>query len=507
MKINYRYILSFGLLLFTLSVVMGESKTHIAALEGDENYMSLVGEEQSISFREDSLSQELATSRAKYNEGGVDKESCREQIFDIEQQLLDLRVEKSGIINQINAIEQQWSLDNMSSGVAEQSSFGSNEQGEDRAESISKSRFAAEKLSSSDLETLRKVESQGQQLNMDVKEYAANYQKLALLKLEYEQATSQSDADEKVVQYNALDSLNGVLASKISREWLTIADEKSFGYALLMESAGFADVFEIEERLKIEAAESIESRRDETKCWELLNYHFSYLSMTELEIAVAERLKLPEAQRLLRGVSDSLRMSGFDFPNIQIEERLFLDYADVIFSTNSIYTSANPIPFGEVYERGVIYRLLVGSFKARQAASLFRGASPICIIKNEEGMFSYYIAGYKTLSEAESARKLLLEKGFRRPEVVEWRDGERRNLTTNPRREESKYRVEISGVTELTPDMRSVIETQGEGRELSKIGASTFVVGVFDTFESATNLVESLKIMDSGISVLVKEME
>ncbi len=500
-----RYIYICVVLLCSLLPAQGQ----IAALRGDEAYDNLLTEMGELTQRESALQAEVARCVELFKRGGDSAAIYRGRVVDMEQQMFDLRARKSVVQSDINNLEQGWMLDNLDATPLhrEQSEEPQVAQVEDDASFISHSVRAAQILNPSQLQTLRDAEAQESRLELRIRGYVSNYRELARLSQEHAQTSSKQVADSIALRYATLDSLNRTIAKAGMMQWGSIADNKSFAYALLVEGMEAMDIFDSEQSIKVRAAEMVDRLSAQTQATELLNYYAGRLSMAEYEVVIAERMGLKRAVDSLKYIRDSLTMAGFSYEPTQIEERLFIDYEPIKFSSRAKYTAANPIPAGKVYDKGTIYRLLVGAFKSRQAASLFRGAYPVCIIKDERGYLAYYLGGYKTLAEAQEARAVLKKRGFRRPEVVEWRDGEPWNLTRSPRVEKSKYRVEIEGVEELSDELKSVIETQGAGRELSKIDAQVFVVGLFDDISTAENLLQSIKIMDDSVKVSVVKIE
>ncbi len=517
-KTNIRIFLSLALML-CVCVAFADVTPRIAALEGDEQYMQLLRDVESMSTRENKLIRELDLKRELYSKGGADTLNHREDILQIEEVLLDLRVQRSAAINKINSIEQQWSLDNMGASVAPITiKQPSSSPKAERVGKISQSTLTKRTLPSAEIDNLRSAESLSQQLSLTVRGYVSNYQELARLKREYDQASSLAVADSVKLKYAKVDSVNMRLAKKISSNWMKISDSKGFVYALLMETSEATNYFEIEEGQKLGAAKMVDSLIADTKSIELLEYHSFNLSMVKLEIEVARHLDLPVVLDSLSGVRDSLRMVEFHYPSVELEERLFIDFEPIKFSSKAIYTGANPIPNGKIYERGVIYRLLVGKFKQRQAATLFRGAYPIYIIPDKQGLLCYYLGGYQTYEQAEEAREELLKRGFKRPEVVEWSDGVPHNITadgavkkvsaeSSSTSSSSRFRVEITGATELSDQVLSTIKTQAKDKELLKIGAKQFVVRSFDNYDSANQLVVSIGLVDDTLSVTVNEVK
>ncbi len=496
------------ILLFCVFSLSAQFRVRIEGLESNDEYTSLLTQDSIILVAEKQLLDELAANRKLYNADSDDAPIIRQKIADVEQSLIDISVKKNTISSQLTAIEQSWAIDHMSNSTVttDANTPQPTSKGEDVVR-IAQSSYAKETLSAVDYKNFVDSELSDKRVAAMARAYTSNYDMLARLSVEYDAVTTQHSADSIVMLHRRIDSLNRTVADNISREWSGVVDNKSYGYAMLIEKSGDTSLFKKDEDLKIKSVKLVDSLRSQTASEELLNYYASRLSLVELEHSIASALNLPRAVDSLRVVRDSLRLVEFNYPRVGIEARLFIKYEPIKFSSKVVYNGSNPIPDGKIYESGVIYRLLVGSFKNRQAATLFRGAYPIYIIKNDAGLLSYYLGGYQSESEADNAREMLLKRGFRRPEVVEWRDGVAPNHTPKTPISAIKYRVEIDGVLELTAQHRSAIETQGAGRELSKVGASTFVVGVFDTFKSAEHLLESLKIVDANLSVKIAEVK
>ena len=88
----------------------------------------------------------------------------------------------------------------------------------------------------------------------------------------------------------------------------------------------------------------------------------------------------------------------------------------------------------------MIYRILLGEYKYKQNISIFRNASPLYVLKTDVGRYRYFAGGFATKAEAVDAQELLRTKGFRRPELAVWYDGEYTNLTRTPEAEMAVFR-------------------------------------------------------------------
>ena len=110
-------------------------------------------------------------------------------------------------------------------------------------------------------------------------------------------------------------------------------------------------------------------------------------------------------------------------PEIDPARRVFIVYSDIERTTPSVYNARNPIPENETDQYGTVYRIQLGAFQQKQPVSIFKGVFPLCYDRTEEGRYRYCAGAFRELSEAEAAWTKLKEMGFRKPEIVVWRDG------------------------------------------------------------------------------------
>lgn len=91
---------------------------------------------------------------------------------------------------------------------------------------------------------------------------------------------------------------------------------------------------------------------------------------------------------------------------------MFLEYEPIGFVTPAKYNASHHIPEVKVYERGTIYRILLGTYTNRtNGGYLFKGAYPLGYEK-VEGKYAYYAGGYRTLDEARAAQEPDEEEGI-----------------------------------------------------------------------------------------------
>ena len=223
------------------------------------------------------------------------------------------------------------------------------------------------------------------------------------------------------------------------------------------------------------------------------------------EIYVAKMLNLTSSIDSLSREARNVRSLDYKMPVLEVERRSFVNYEPIEFHSRSPYTASNPIPECVTYEYGTIYRILLGTFKYEQQVSIFRGAAPLYIQKGDDGRFSYYAGGLRTRSEAESAVEIMKKKGFRNPQIVEWCDGEKTNLSAEGA-VRSSYRIAISGGS-LDEMVREIIATMAEGRQLSRLAEDKFLLSSFESRAVAMRVAEAIQKCDDSLLVEVQEVK
>lgn len=249
-----------------------------------------------------------------------------------------------------------------------------------------------------------------------------------------------------------------------------------------------------QERLSATMRE-IGTLQGETVSDQLVDYFLRKQALVAYELDVAQALQFDAACDSLRGVASQLTAIDYKLPKITVEERTFIEYDSLQFSSKPVYTAANPIPECRIYQRGTIYRVQLGTFSTKRPVSIFRGTSPLSYLQTEDQKWRYFAGGFATLEEAEAAQAVLKKRGFTRPEVVVWIDGVYRNLAEEPlpSAADSGYRIEFEFDEALPEQVRTAI-TQGEyGVEISRVGSSRYIIGTFAERADAEKVVEAIR--------------
>ncbi len=482
----------------------------IAGLEGNEEYMSLLREDAQLQMREDSIVNAVERARKQLREDPVNRQRYSQDILQLESRIFEVRNAKGRLIGRINTIEQEWVLANLNGAAAQpaEPAAGNPAALPDslKVRNLIYNPCFREQLPEADYAAL--LEAQGLELGaVDyVNRYFANYGTISELAEAYAAAQIEADAVAIYDKYNTLQGFNRVLADSLSGVWNYIFDNKNYAYGYLMDMQGQDEILAREEERLAEAARQLSAVRGETASDAVTDYFLRKKVLVGYETAVADVLGLTSARDSLRGVAAQLEAIDFRLPRIDVAERYFLDYDSIAFSATPKYSYQHPIPECRVYEHGTIYRILLGTFNTKRAVSTFRGAYPLSYLVNEDKKWCYYAGGFATKEEAEAAQKLLKSKGFVRPEIVVWTDGEYRNLSSDPEAQQIVYRVEITGTEALSDDVKTVIADTAEGCELSRVGQQLFVVGMFDDKAVADRVAAAITQTDPALEIKVAEI-
>lgn len=257
---------------------------------------------------------------------------------------------------------------------------------------------------------------------------AANYEAIEELKISYDTITAETPAAVLYERYRTLQSLNRSLCDSLQRVWGAVYDNKNYAYAYVLDRLGRDDLLAKTEEQLAGVRQQLASERGRYYADELTDY------LLQKRRSSTWRRSWPGALGADRGAAIRWRARRrpanrcYRLPKLFIEERMFLEYEPIGFVTPAKYNASHHIPEVKVYERGTIYRILLGTYTNRtNGGYLFKGAYPLGYEK-VEGKYAYYAGGYRTLDEARAAQEQMKKKGFRRPEIVVWNDGERTNL-------------------------------------------------------------------------------
>lgn len=486
-----------------------EVRPRIMGLESNEEYLSLLRKDLAMQAREDSVVRRVETVRKQFRDDPGNRSAYADEILRLEEQIFSLRNAKGKLIERINAIEQDWVLNRLAAG-GEVSQSGQPQAPALRSgvPDLVANRILADNLPPADYAALRRAQSREVEAAALIGRYTENYNELLGLREEYAASRQESEASVLYDKYGVLEGINASLGDSLAAVWNYIFDNKTFAYGYLLEKLHREELLAREVEHIARTQRQIASLEGQYASDALTAYFLQKQALLRYEQAVAEALGLGLARDSLAREAASLHAADLSLPKMELRQRYFLDYEPLGFSVPARYNARNPIPRSKQYEHGTIYRILLGTFRTKQAVGIFKGAYPLSFLPEEDGRFSYYAGAFATREEADDARRQLLDKGFRRPEIVVWTDGTAENLTRREAEGLTKsYRVEIAGVPALSDAMRTVIRERAEGYELSRIGQDTFAVGIFADRALAEQLADALSGSGEGIEIKVTEID
>ena len=503
------FIIQILVLATVVTAAAQDIRPRIAGLENNERYMELLRDDARLQQREDSLVNAVNRMRDAFRSGHNTQGLSTDDILSLESGIFDVRNRRGRITAEINTIEQQWVLDNIGAPAAGTEPGGQlHGHGHAHGEAstlrmLTDHESFARLLPPDDYEALMRSRT----LERQALELAGNYR--ALCDSMVDTAAEYAAADDAVTgiplydRFTSLQNEAARTAHRLTETWGEVFDNKNFAYGYLLEQLNSESLIERGERLlsqrRSQAAENYGKYASDA----LADFCMERMAMVEYEAAVAETLNMPEAADSLRRVLRDEAQFEFRMPRIEVQERMFLDYADIEYSSPSIYNTKNPIPEVMIYERGKIYRILLGAFWSKQAVSIFRGASPLGWWQ-KDGKYLYFAGGFKSKHAAESAAAEMKKKGFKNPVVVVWREGEYRNLATDP--EADRYRLEISGLQSLPAEVKAAIAEKAPDCEVSRAG-ETFVVGMFADKADAQRTADAVRAVADGIEIRIAGTE
>lgn len=483
-------------------------EARIAGLEHNEEYMSLLREDARLQQREDSIASAVVQVRNKLRLEPQNRAALAQQIMQAENEIFEVRNTKGRVIDRINTIEQDWVLSNLNSTIeAPTDKPQSTVPDSLKKRNLVQNAAFRQLLASPDYMALMRAQ-RGEMVAVDlVNRYLGNYLTLGELDSLYRVAATEQEALDIESRFREVSSRNDSLAEVLSERWNYIYDNKSYAYDYMMEAMRKEEQLDLQTERYSDAAREVAALSGETASDELVDYFLRKRALVEYERAVAQTLGLQAAADSLAGVEHQLSTIDFKLQPIQLEERLFLQYDTIRFSSRPHYTAQNPIPETTVYQRGTIYRLTVGTFSTRRPVSTFRGTYPVSYLRTEDNRWRYFIGGFPTMEAAEEGRLLLKKRGFLKPQIVVWIDGQYRNLADEPLPASiGGYRIEIVGVESLPEAVRETLSQVAEGAQLSRAG-ERFLVGHFDDKAVADQVAAALRSAEPALDVRVVEIE
>jgi hypothetical protein len=447
-------------LLLCAATAQSQQRTPIGGIDNEE-YRALIAEERALVVTADSLSGIAATLRGAFRVDTIARDAIATDIRRTERLSSETRARMARIASQINAIEELWIVENLKpDNPAEVPDEEKTNEPATRPANLAHDPWFEARLTVDQLTELRRAQRSESTLPPLAVQIRDNHRTLTALAQAHAEATTREGADTIYARFNTLRAANRALTQRLGTEWEDIFDSKTYIYNLLAER---------ENRPELTAP--FDDTASDAAPVELRNYVLQKRHLTDYEISLAHDTGNTAAVDSLRGVVKALwgAESLDDFHPVTLKERLFLDFAELTFGRQGT------IPQVAVWPRGTIWRVMVGSFTSRPSTATFRGAMPLAFSLGDDGRWRYFAGGFATDSLASEAAARLKKAGLRTAVPVVWIDGE---MIDPSEAGERIYRIEISGVAQLPPQVDEAI-TAHDGVDIARNGEN-FIAAPLD---------------------------
>ena len=514
-----KYIYTLLLLLVSTFAYAQVDSTLYGSVGEDPLYLSLCGEHTSLSQSEARIVERLAEAREAYvdakSEGksGAEVENCAANILNLERELFDIRARRRMVVGDIAQLEQRYIINDIYAGSTTKSVDDSAAQRDmtEHAQLIENA-IVERSLSSAGYADLKRAHEEDRAMPRLVEEYISLHKRLERCVRAYGLATEESEGEVVYDNYLELRDMADSLGGLIERYWSNVLNTKYYAYGYILECNGLYDLLD-NSSADFSNMQQVCAKEDgKYQLDALAHYAIGRSTLVAFERDFANEMGLRLAADSLQRVYDNIIPHDYRLAPVALERKSFVEYEPLVFGAKDFYKESNPIPEVKVFQRGTIYRILLGVYSKRPSNTVFKGAQPLYVTKDVDG-YSYYVAGFATVEEAEETVDVLMDKGFKDPQICCWKDGKMRNLShPEPEADEvavaqssgSRYMVMIE-CNALSDAMRNAINMVAADKRISRRGAG-FAVGTFSERGEAENLQKALLESDPNTKVSIVEL-
>ncbi len=362
-----------------------------------------------------------------------------------------------------------------------------------------------ERLSPADYSSLLKSQRREGEVKAMVAQAFAEYERLLDLHRQYMEVPTKAQADSLAQRFAIQAQVIAEIDNKIVSEWSSLYYNKIYAYDLLMEREGKVSLLDFSADVVARAEREINENDGQYQSNALVNYYARKKSLSEYEMKIANEMLLTTSSDSLKTVIAELKNQDYRLSKLSLQRRNFIDYEDISVKVPSVYNAKNPIPKTVIYDYGTVYRIRIGLFSKRPSVSVLRGVKPLSYSTDyNNGLYAYFVGGFRTEQEAKEGVAQLKRIGFKDPIVVAWVDGEYFSTLEEMRRSQNQYNIEISGVETLTDDIKAVILSHKSDCTISRIGSS-FVVSTFEGKSAAEAVAADVRALNADIDVKIEK--
>lgn len=492
-------------------------KARVAGLESNAEYMSMLQQENALKIKEDSLTRSVASIRAKFRDNPELRSQYSTQILELEGEIFDVRNQIGIAASEISSIEQEFVINNIDKHIDPYQITPSQSETQFvaplwQSPNFIRNTYIRDNLGENDYTTLFTSQEKEQSITNYIQIYRNNHTTIAKLANAYSAVSDRIAGDSIYSKYRLLNAINSKVTDSIASILGYVYDNKSYVYNYLIDKMNRSDLLtQIEQKL-LNLRQKEAEMRGMYASDVIAAYPLRKMFLLNYELRLSDILGLNQAADSLKKVIAQIDSTNFNLPKVELKERFFIDYYNAEILLPSRYTTRTPIPHCEVYARGVIYRIQVGSYTKLQSPSIFRGAYPLGYIKSEDGKYNYYAGGYATLSLAQQGVETLRRGGFKTPTIVMWENGVIKDSDTTPSSQtadgdtQSIFTVEIITQGEdMSHDIKDAIAYIAADKEIARM-ANKFIIGSFSSRSEAEKVAEHIKAVNSSVSVIISSI-
>lgn len=300
-------------------------------------------------------------------------------------------------------------------------------------------------------------------------------------------------------------------AEQLAGLWEQIFDNKTYAYNYLLEVLGRYDTLEQMQQLTMQAASNIADGREGSESVQVLRYLAQKELIFSYEETMARLLTADAALDSLGGAKHVFGLLKRPLPQLSLPKRTFITFEPIKTASPARYSTVKPIPAVEVFRQGLVYRVRLGNYSAKQAVSVFRGVYPLGYAQSGT-RWDYYAGAYAGLDEAVAAVAAMKKRGFADAAVAAWNDGVLVLLGTgdfvveivragSPASDADGSVSSNGSVPELSDAVRTAVAATGKDLVLS---GDRFVLGRFESGLDAERAAVAIRAANPALHVRVK---
>ena len=381
-----------ALAIASLFVGASVAQKPIKELASNEEYRELMSRSEELQTQEDSITLLINEARAEYQRIAtesddsitLERDRFATYILDLEQQIFDLRSQRGQLTSRINSIEQEWVMAQLMNPVEEElvtelPDSTAEEVIEPAApiyyRNLVENTIFRDILTGEDYNDLLIASEEDKEMETIVADYLATYADMAEAAEAYRYASEEAEAERILARFGDLEIEAEELSDEMQQKWNHIIDTKYYAYGYILEHERRYDLLDKASSDFSTMLQQCAANDGNYASDALMRYIVGRPTLLGHEIEFAREMELMEAADSLSGVRDNLNLADYRLEPIKVERRLFLDFAPIVVGRTNYYNSANPLPELRIFERGTIYRILLGTFRSKQPMTLFKGTT------------------------------------------------------------------------------------------------------------------------------------